>query len=325
MRRSPPPPAPPPPIALDLADVLPVPPPLAPTPSLRYYSDTLSLYNLSLHGLTTGPDLDALFPRGTILAIREPTYKPDQTDTSHLVRVESPTDYEVLSPKHPLVKCAKWATSSPVAPRPASFDFKALGNRYFVAKKDLLAVKAYSDGLDSTDDAAKRLVLFLNRSQAYIRLGNFALALRDTTAVLAFLASDVAAPPLAEVKATLRRARALEGLRQLKKARAAFEHVVELDSRSAEARAGMRRVEGMLDQSATGEYDWCQLIKDLEKGVAGWAPAVGDYVGPVKAVEIEGRGGGRGVVATRDIKAGELLSGASTPSLPDQLRALEPR
>ncbi|GAA5837330.1 hypothetical protein JCM9279_005655 [Rhodotorula babjevae] len=218
----------------------------------------------------------------------------------------SPTDSEILSPKHPLVKGAKWATSSPAAPRPASFDFKALGNRYFAAKKDLLAVKAYSDGLDSTDDAAKRLVLFLNRAQAHLRLGNFASALRDTAAVLAFLASDVTAPPLAEVKATLRRAKAFEGLRQLKSAREAYGRVLELDPTSADALSSVQRVERMLHESATGEYDWRQIVKDEDAGVK-HERSVGDFVGRITVAEIEGRGGGRGVVATRDIKAGELL------------------
>ncbi|KPV78180.1 uncharacterized protein RHOBADRAFT_40724 [Rhodotorula graminis WP1] len=269
--------------------------------------DMLAIYNVSLHGMVTGPDLDLLFPRGTILAIRESTYKPNATGTCYVVRIETPTDYEVLSPQHPLVKGARWATSSLATPRSASFDYKALGNRYFAAKKDLLAVKAYSDGLDSTDDAATRLVLFLNRAQAHLRLGSFASALRDTSAVLGFLSSEVPGPALAELKATLRRARALEGLRQLEKAREAFARVVELDPTSAEGRECVQRVERMLRESATGEYDWRQIVKDSDEGVDEKELSLGDYVGPVKVVEIKGRGGGRGIVATRDIKAGELL------------------
>ncbi|GAA5901661.1 hypothetical protein JCM8208_001569 [Rhodotorula glutinis] len=268
--------------------------------------DMLAIYNLSLNGTVTGPDLDNLFPRGAILAVREPTYKPNATGTCYVVRLDSPTDYEILSPRHPLVMGARWATPPLATPRPASFEYKALGNRYFADKKDLLAVKAYSDGLVATDDAVKRLVLFLSRAQAHLRLGNFASALRDTSAVLGFLASDVPGPALAEVKARLRRARALEGLRQLKKAREAFARVVELDSTSTEGRAGLQRVERMLHESATGEYDWRQIVKDSDDGVK-HELAVGDYVGPVKVAEIGGRGGGRGIVATRDIKAGELL------------------
>lgn len=256
-------------------------------------SENLSIYKLALHGVETGPDLDALFPRGAVLAIREPTYKPNQNGLCHLVRIESPTDYEILSPEHPLVKGARWATPSLATPRSASIDFKAVGNRYFSDKKDLLAVKAYSDGLDATDDASKRLVLFLNRSQAHLRLGHFASALRDTSAVLGLLDSEVPGPPLAEVKATLRGARALEGMRQLTRAREAFARVLELDSTSADAQSGLQRVDKMLHQSRTGEYDW----RELHKVAARQQLAVGDYVGPVKAVVIDGRGGGRGVVA----------------------------
>ncbi|BGP36476.1 hypothetical protein JCM10449v2_000377 [Rhodotorula kratochvilovae] len=267
----------------------------------------LSLYNLNLPDLSAGPDLDALFPRGAVLAVREPTYKPNQNGTCHVVRIDSPTDYEILAPSHPLVAGARWATAAPVRPLPASFDFKALGNKYFAEKKDVQAVKAYGDGLAATDDAAKRLVLFLNRAQAHLRLGNFASAYRDTSAVLGFLDVGVCGPPLAEIKAALRRAKALEGMRQLTRAGEAYARVLALDEASVEGMEGAQRIVKMLRESRTGEYDWRELALWEEEKDAKEGPAVGDFVGPVEVVEREGRGGGRGIVATRDIKAGEIL------------------
>ncbi|GAA6053470.1 hypothetical protein JCM3770_005179 [Rhodotorula araucariae] len=269
--------------------------------------ETCSIYNLNLLGVSIGPDLDALFPPGAVLTVREPTYKPNQYNTCHVIRIDSPTDFEMLLPTHPLAKGARWSTKAPVVPLPAPYDFKALGNRYFGDKKDLNAVKAYTDGLAAKDDAAERLVLFLNRAQAHLRLGNYASAYRDTSAVLGFLDADVPAPPLAKAKATLRRARALEGMRQLTLAHEAYNRVLELDELSEEANKGARRVAKMLRESSTGEYDWRELVQWADKQDAQGGPAVGDFVGPVKVVEREGRGGGRGVVATRDLKAGEVL------------------
>ncbi|GAA6028992.1 hypothetical protein JCM8097_001541 [Rhodosporidiobolus ruineniae] len=268
-------------------------------------AEYFSIYNYPLHGVLTGPDLDALFPLGQVLAIREPTYKPQGSGQGYNLRVDSPSDVHFLPPTDPLLKNVRWAFSNPAKPRSASFDHKAHGNTLFKKQKYLLASKAYSEGLVSSSSADQKLLLHLNRAQAHLRLGNFASAFRDASAVLSMLDDDVNAPPQTLVKAKLRLARALEGLQLLDQAKDAYDAVVEADGSIVEGKDGKKRVEKMLREVKTGGFDF----RELEDALLPGAPdlEVGDYVGPIKAVELEGRGGGRGIVTTRDVSAGELL------------------
>ncbi|BGP18687.1 hypothetical protein JCM10213v2_006753 [Rhodosporidiobolus nylandii] len=274
---------------------------------LHYFS----IYHQPLHGVKTGPDLDALFPLGQILAVKEPTFKTNQDGSGVLVRVDSPTDLVFLQLNNPLVKSVPWTFPSPAKPLQPSFDHKAHGNNFFKQKKYLLATKAYSDGLATSPPDEQKLLLHLNRAQAHLFLDNFASAYRDASAVLHLLDEDVSAPPHTQLKAQLRLARALEGMRLIDKAKQAYDAVLQLDATSEQGKDGKKRVAKMLRAAKTGEFDWLSLeTQDAkarrEKKLFKDGQA-GDFVGPVKVVERASRGGGRGVVATRDIQAGELL------------------
>ncbi|GAA5915768.1 hypothetical protein JCM6882_003852 [Rhodosporidiobolus microsporus] len=266
-----------------------------------------SIYNFPLRGVKTGADLDALFSLGQFLAIREPTYKPNQDGRGQLIRVDSPTDLVFLQPDDILLKGVKWVFPSAAKPLPASFDYKAHGNSLFKAKKYILAVKAYTDGLASATSDKQKLLLHLNRAQAHLQLDNFASAYRDSSAVLKLLEAGVAPQSQTQLKATLRRARALEGMRLLPSANEAYAAVLEVDSSSVEGKKSKERVEKMLKEADTGVFDWQELDDTRRKEKGDAVVVVGDFVGPIKVEQLASRGGGRGVVATKDIKPGELL------------------
>ncbi|GAA5856597.1 hypothetical protein JCM8547_005882 [Rhodosporidiobolus lusitaniae] len=232
-------------------------------------AEFFSITNLPLPNIETGPDFDAFFPLGQFLAIREPTYKPNQDGRGQLIRVDSPMDVHFLRSSDPILDGVRWLFPSSAKPLPMTFDHKAAGNAYFKQKKYLLAVKAYSDGLAAKPNEEQKVLLLLNRAQSNLLLSNFAAAYSDSSAVLSLFDQDVPPPPQAKVKATLRRARALEG---------------SSPSRSAQG----KELEAALPDGASD-------------------PAVGDFFGPLKVVELAKRGGGRGVVATRDIKIGEVV------------------
>ncbi|KZT06404.1 uncharacterized protein LAESUDRAFT_176403 [Laetiporus sulphureus 93-53] len=59
-----------------------------------------------------------------------------------------------------------------------------------------------------------------------------------------------------------------------------------------------------LRESQNGSYDWLKLLKQSEKCTR---LDVADYRGPIQVTQLQGRGGGRGVVASKDICVGELL------------------
>lgn len=278
-------------------------------------AQTLIVKNFPLPGVETGPDLDAMLPLGRYLAIREPEMKrneirPDEMRREQHIRVDSPTDFILLSSSGSLLDDIEWSSPSPAEPLPSSFDYKQHGNALLKKKKYLLAVKSYSDGLSATTSDEKKLLLHLNRSQAHLFLRNHASAFRDTSAVLSLLSKSVSSPPQTEYKVNFRRARALEGLRKLDLALKAYEEVLRIEpANAAGGQEGRNRVAKMLEQSGTGQYDWREL-----KG-GGHGDGINDttreFFGPIEVVELEGRGGGRGVVATRDIGPGERILGTS--------------
>ncbi|GAA6024401.1 hypothetical protein JCM11491_003539 [Sporobolomyces phaffii] len=266
-----------------------------------------SLYNYPLYGHDTGPDLNALFPLGTILVVREPMFKMNQNNSGPLVRVDSPSDIRVVAPTDPLVASIRWAFPSPATAMPQDFDFKAHGNSHFKSKKFRLAVKAYTDGLATTSWLEQQLVLQLNRAQAHLGLGNFYQALQDASGVLSLLEDGIDAPVTTKEKATLRRSRAFEGLRQFTRALESYEELLANFPDSAEARAGVARVRKLLRQSKTGEFEWLELNRAVNTLDSRRDFIVGDFVGTIEVKSDAARGGGRGIFATKDIKPGDLL------------------
>ncbi|GAA5893989.1 hypothetical protein JCM6882_007952 [Rhodosporidiobolus microsporus] len=207
--------------------------------------------------------------------------------------------------------CAQRSAAVLRAPSPPLFDFEAHGDSLLAENQPNLAVGAYSQGLSAATADEEKLVLHLNRAQAHLLLDKFGSALRDAEAVLSLLSTGVAAPSDAELKATLRRARALEGMRLLPAALQGYGAALKLDPKNKDVKAGKARVEEMLRETKTGEFDWFRVEKEAsvasKKKAFERINSVGDYVGPVQVVELPNRGGGRGIVATRDVAVGELL------------------
>lgn len=274
--------------------------------------EKLDLYNFPLPGVETGPDLDALFPLGQHLVVREPTFKGDYLRHAARLRVDSPTDIVFLEPNNLLLAEIEWSFPAPAESLPSFFDFKQHGNSLFKQKTYLSAVKAWSKGLIAATSDEQKLLLHLNRSQAHLFLHNFASAYHDTSTVLSLLDEDVSTPPKTKLKTLVRQGHAFEGLRKLNLALQAYEAVLEVDSSSTEGKNGRKRVSKMLRESKTEDFDWRDLQEkrnQLEDD-----DETGDFFGPIAIVELEGRGGGRGIVATRAIEAGELILGASISS-----------
>jgi tetratricopeptide (TPR) repeat protein len=118
----------------------------------------------------------------------------------------------------------------------------------------------------------------------------------------------VAGPPLAEKKARYRRASALHGLRRFERALEEYTRVLDMDSDQDNALFGKAAVEMALEQSREGTYGWDQIDPLALKRIRRNDPlTMGDFFGPIKVVDMPQRQGGRGVIATRDIDAGELL------------------
>jgi hypothetical protein len=247
--------------------------------------------------------LDMLFPTGLVLAIREPTIL--KAHPSHppypVIRVDSPSDIIIPDPNSGLVRGIDWKPNAivqiPVDAPPSLETWRSLGNQHFKAARWLPAAFAYSRGLELDPTAH---LLRLNRAEVYLRLGYYSSALADAECVLIL-------PELSEAsrkKALYRAGKANYGKGDYVAAENKFKEFANLAPGNADALAGVSRTQARLRESLTGRYEWTRLFKESQT-----LPHVdiADYSGPVQVAEIEGRGGGRGIVATRFVRIGEIL------------------
>ena len=262
----------------------------------------LCLYNIPSMLNAGLAEVDAIFPVGTILAIREPYLKNSlQSNNSH-VRVDSPSDVVFLYPGDRIIEHIPWKfgrhiPGAPVFPLTVS-GWKEFGNEHFKASRWLAAAIAYTRGL--TIDPAAAL-LWANRAAAYLKLQYYGAALCDAVKVLEFL--DI--PSGVRRKALFRAGQAQYSLGKFEAATVYFEGCCDFNINGSDAEAWICRAKARLSEERFGQYDWLRLFLDSQGPVA--AMDVADFVGPIEVISLPSRGGGRGVVATRDIKVGELL------------------
>ncbi|KDQ15110.1 hypothetical protein BOTBODRAFT_302161 [Botryobasidium botryosum FD-172 SS1] len=273
----------------------------------------LSVYNYPGTRMAIGKVLDTMFPMGAVLAIREPMMKLGANDGRAMIRVDSPSDIVFINPSDSILRGVAWKHSIRVSkptPRTAN-EWKDLGNVHFKASQYLAAAVAYSNGLETDPNA---YILRLNRAAAYLRLEHFSAALDDATAVLA----RTPLPVDEEIKARFRVAQAEYGLGKYEAAVTELKACLSLSPNLAELSAWFARCRDRIRESE-GRYDWVQMFRDAQ--IPKRRLDIAEYLGPIKVQPILQRGGGRGVVATRAIKAGELLLVAKpfAASFPDEL------
>lgn len=264
--------------------------------------ETLSLSLEQFPGLHAASfaTIDTIFPVGTVLAIREPAVMLRNADTLiTYIRLDSPSNLIFLRPSDPLLRNVSWnypQASRSALPRTA-YEWKLLGNNFFKDGQHFAAAFAFSEGL-ATDPTA--YILALNRSAAYLRLEHFSAVLADATSVLAVESIT----PDQRLKALFRSAQAQYGLSCYRVALEGFKCFLSLSPEYIEVKEWIMRCQDRISESEAGIYDWVRLFKDAQK--KGTKMDVADFVGSVNIGQ-SSRGGGRGIVATRDVKVGELL------------------
>lgn len=271
----------------------------------------LSIYNaIAVGSCYVGNELDLLYPIGSILAIREPNLKVPMMGGNGIIRVETPSDVHFLSNSDPLVANVRWNRPAPVSPFSKNCDFKVEGNKYFVKQEYRVAESLYSRGLREQLSADQRLLLYLNRSAAHLQLSNYASARRDVACVLQLIEEsdrpDSETNMKLKEKALFRLANSQYGQRKFPLAKSTFITLLQTFPTSQQAKDGIAKCEAREKEAATGEFDFVGMYKAGKKGGAVRLD-VADYQGPMKVEEIATRGGGRGIVATRQIKAGEVM------------------
>jgi tetratricopeptide (TPR) repeat protein len=206
-------------------------------------------------------------------------------------------------------------------------------------------VIAYSTGIQQHPSHLQLHLLLLNRSQTFIKLERFSFALADAEHALSLIESiptsstssssngiDPLSPTLSAAdvialkeKALSRKAKALYSLRRWQLALEVYRQLLSISPHLSDAQTGISSCQSRLSEASGGScFDFPSLYRlslqqhhSKEGGTAKMGD-VADYVGPVKVAPIEGKGGGRGLVATREIQPGEILLAVRAPALVSQ-------
>lgn len=263
-----------------------------------------------------------MFPTGTVLAIREPYIRvsPDRQRANVRVQVDSPSDVVILGRAHPLLarEGHSWRQSESMLDNHNPETFKNVGTSHFRENHFVAAVSSWSQGISlSLDPEPSSVDLLLNRCMAYLRLEWYAAAYRDAAKVLELVGAVPESSQSIEKakgnrdKAEFRAACALYGLSKYNDALARFTLLARRQQERAQLvnlESWIRRCQARMDEAKSGVYDWRAVFRSGLKGNGAPGPVdVADFVGPVEVCGMPNRGGGRGMRATEDIRAGALL------------------
>ncbi|CCL98574.1 uncharacterized protein FIBRA_00575 [Fibroporia radiculosa] len=261
----------------------------------------LSIYNFPTAFHCSTKHLDSLFPIGSIFAIREPTFKMPAQGTDPIVRVDSPTDIQLIGAHSTILHDVSWRTGSRVPRSPTMTDtvegWKSKGNIYFKNSLWFPAAVAYSHGLELDPNAT---VLRANRAEAYLRMGFYSGTLVDARRVC----SDPGVSNTIREKALYREARAEYARGDYVEAEKRFKEWQQFHPEDSDVKEWIARSQARSKERRTGVYNWTRLFEMSKSDVN---LDVADYQGPIEVSRFQHRGGGRGIAATKDITVGELL------------------
>lgn len=208
--------------------------------------------------------IDAMFPTGTVLLIREPFIVVTADRQRATVRVDSPSDVLVLNRAHPLLEGYSWRQSMLDNPE----TFKSVGTSHFRQSHFVAAVSSWSQGLSINLSSVD---LLLNRCMAFLRLEWYAAAYRDASKVLELVTDPGGSSSHTQSvakgnrdKADFRAARALYGLAKYSDALARFTSL----GRSGQLadKTWIKRCQTRMEETTSGVYDWEAMFRSGLEG-----------------------------------------------------------
>ena len=259
----------------------------------------MGLYNYPGMTNTTHDNLDKVLPIGTLLAIKEPTYKFSLCGTLPIIRVDAPSDIVFLPSDSSYLKNVSWASDGGVSPKRLNTnsidEWLSRGRNEFQSQRFLSAAIFFSEGLRLDTN---HVGLRLNRSLCYLRLGWYNAAFADAEEVRN---SDDDDAKSLRLKASFRSAKAQYMLGDYARAIGFVEPFAE----NEECKSLISNAEKRLYEHFTGIYDWTLIFKNTQGKCA--RPDIANYIGPIEVRENPKVGGGRGIFVTKDVEIGELL------------------
>jgi tetratricopeptide (TPR) repeat protein len=229
-------------------------------------------------------DPNAIFPKGTILLIKEPFLKFGSQSQIPLIRVDSPSDVIFVDEfDQNILKDNIWG-------KPISFSFEELKNE----GERFLRAKEYNGALQSFERALwlspKDSSVLLRKSEALLALGRFSEAFESAN--IDFGSEEIEKRKFVMGKAAF-------GKREWKLALELFEGISEADAALSKSR---------FNESFTGKFDLKSITKTAFKAWLENRPCLFDVADFAMNVEVRDiRGKDKGLVTKRDLSKGSLI------------------
>jgi tetratricopeptide (TPR) repeat protein len=245
--------------------------------------EDLSLYNMTSN---LKANLNEILPIGTILLIKEPYMKYGSADVTSIIRCDSPSDVIFLDESSELLRGSKWFKKCEGKENYSRL--KDEGNQHFYKNKFESALRCYKKAMNIESNE----IIYLNISAAMLKLERYEEAYDYANKSFELVNTD---------KALYRMASSAYNMRNWKLALEKYELIKD---KSIINNNEIEQCLMRLEEEKTGNYNWFNILKQREDNPYSKID-VADYHGPIEVKDIENKG--KGYIATRDIKRGELL------------------
>ncbi|KAL2157965.1 hypothetical protein VTH06DRAFT_4774 [Thermothelomyces fergusii] len=263
----------------------------------------LAIYNQPDSSILSGA------PEGCIVAVKEPYYRRNGAADDFIVCVDHPSDVILLRFDDPIIP-----ESLRLGPLlKTAEEWKNAGDRAFIEKDFPTSVFCYSEALQVSEDTAFRQAVYGKRSNINLILGRYDAAKEDALASLT-------GTPARDWRACYNAGRAAYGLCEYRESEELLSRALEMTEPGSQnhekVSRELERCRARLREETTGEYDFAAMWASL--GPRSVHLDRGSFLTNTRVGESARYGGGRGLFATRDLAAGELVLVEKATLMPNQ-------
>jgi tetratricopeptide (TPR) repeat protein len=247
-------------------------------------TESVMLYNFNVKLNHVDPSF--LIPAGTNLIIKEPFLKLYACGNGEFgIRVESPTDVIIMNNE---------SFSQSVAISKSVDQLIDEGNAYFQKSDFYTSIRYYTEALKKSNETSPRAIL--NRSASYFKLERYYLAYKD--------AEQAVRLDEKSKKAYYRMGRACYEMRQYELAETSFKNFLKYEKLN-DAEVELKRCQNRINEQLTGNYDFSDLLDQALNKQNLFLDAADYKSNKIRIGNVKNKS--KGVIASEDIKKGELL------------------
>ncbi|KAF2072513.1 hypothetical protein CYY_006180 [Polysphondylium violaceum] len=254
----------------------------------------VSISNIYLPGSDFCAELDAIYPVGAVVAIKEP-YLRHYLSGEYFISIDDPQDLElIIDPIHPHLTHPEWIQwLHDYMPKDIDGEdgWRVRGNRAYTTGDYDLALKYYNGGLTSDPQHS---TLALNKLAALVALKRYHECIPIGINLLTTLQENE--------KLCTRLGKSYYQVGLYENSMDIYQYLLEFMPHNTEATEAIEKCKERMVERDQGVYNFKKL-RDQEK--INNEQDCSEYIGPLEIKRIPGKG--RGLVVTKDIPAGTLL------------------